>query len=284
MNFSDLVGMMMQSGVSRSSGRRLEHALGAQGGGGLEQTLGGLMGGGGGGLGGMLSGLLGGGGAKELAGSASAGLGNLGGMLQSILGEASQAVGGQKNLALGGIAALAGSILGGKGASLKGALGGGAMAMLGAMAFKALKGTMGGQEPEVPLGLREPEGESESEELEENAGWILKAMLNAAKADGQIDPSEMQRILGKLQEGGLEKKEHAFLMAEMSKPADLEGLCAAASGRPELAAQLYAASLLAIEVDTPAERQYLSQLAQGLGLTPEAVQRLEAMVGLSSQG
>lgn len=281
MNISDLVGMVMQSGMANSSGRRLEHAFGAQGGGGLADMLGGLMGGGGssgGGLGDMLGGLLGGGG----GGGASAGLGSLGGMLQSILGEAGQAVGGERNLALGGLGALAGSILGGKGSSLKGALGGGAMAMLGALAFKALKGTMGSQEPEVPLGLREPQDETETQQLEDNAGWVLKAMLNAAKADGQIDQEEIQRILGKLQEGGLEKEEHEFLMAEMNKPIDLEGLCAAAAGKPELGAQFYAASLLAIEVDTPGERDYMAKLGQGLGLTPEATQRLEAMVGFNS--
>jgi uncharacterized membrane protein YebE (DUF533 family) len=275
----------MQSGMANSSGRRLEHAFGAQGGGGLSDLLGGLMGGGSsGGLGEMLGGILGGGGGglKDMAGGATDGLNSLGGMLQSILGEASQAVGGQNNLALGGLGALAGSILGGKGASLKGAIGGGAMAMLGALAFKALKGTMDNREPEVPLGLREPVGEVEAQQLENNAGIVLKAMINAAKADGQIDPEEIQRILGKLQEGGLEKEEHELLMAEMNKPLDLDGLCSNAAGHPELGAQIYAASLLAIEVDTPSEQEYMTKLAQGLGLTPEVTRRLEAMVGVNS--
>ena len=70
-------------------------------------------------------------------------------------------------------------------------------------------------------------------------------------------------------------------MAEMNKPLDLAGLCAQAAGRPELGAQLYAASLLAVEVDTPAEQAYMDQLAQGLGLVPEVTQRLEAMVGFN---
>jgi len=284
MNISDLVGMVMQSGMANSSGSRLEHAFGAQGGDALGDMLGGLLGGGaGGGLGDMLGGLMGGG-LKDVAGSASAGLGSLGGMLQSILGEASEAVGGQKNLALGGLGALAGSILGGKGDALKGALGGGAMAMLGALAFKALKGTMGSREPEVPLGLREPEGATESRQLEDDAAWVLRAMLNAAKADGKIGPAEIQRILGRLQEDGLDKEEHEFLMAEMNKPLDLEGLLAAAAGRPELGAELYAASLLAIEVDTPAEQEYMARLGQGLGLSAEATRRLEAMVGLHQGG
>jgi len=35
---------------------------------------------------------------------------------------------------------------------------------------------------------------------------VLKAMINAAKADGQIDQGEMQRIVGKLQESGMKKE------------------------------------------------------------------------------
>jgi len=61
---------------------------------------------------------------------------------------------------------------------------------------------------------------------------------------------------------------------------DLKSIVAAAKGRPQLAAQIYAASLLAIEVDTPAERQYMQQLADGLYLAPEITAHLEKTVGL----
>jgi uncharacterized membrane protein YebE (DUF533 family) len=68
----------------------------------------------------------------------------------------------------------------------------------------------------------------------------------------------------------------------MKKPLDTQPLMAAAKGRPTLAAQIYAASLLAIEVDTPAEKRYLDQLAAGLGLKPEVTQRIRDMVGLQA--
>ena len=55
---------------------------------------------------------------------------------------------------------------------------------------------------------------------------------------------------------------------------------AAAKGRPQLAAQIYAAFLLAIGVGTPAERQYMQQLADGLYLTPEVTAHLEKTVGI----
>ena len=59
-------------------------------------------------------------------------------------------------------------------------------------------------------------------------------------------------------------------------------LILAARGNPELGVQIYAASLMAIEVDTPAEKEYMEKLALGLGLTPEVTQRVQEMVGLQT--
>jgi len=269
MSISDLLGAMMQSGMAPSSNQRLQNAFGG-GSGDLLESLGGLLGGqrGGGGLGDVLSGALGGGGG-----------GGLGGMLGDVLNQAGHAAGGKQNLALGGLGALAGALLGGGGKSLGGALGGGVMALLGAMAFKALRGS-GQSTGQVPLGLLEPQTEAEQQELEHHTELVLKAMINAAKADGQIDEEEIQRIVGKLQEGGSDAEDQRYVLTQMQKPAETEKLISAAKGRPELAAQIYAASLMAIEVDTPAERAYLGKLASGLELTPEVAGRIEQMVGL----
>jgi uncharacterized membrane protein YebE (DUF533 family) len=225
----------------------------------------------GGGLGSILS--------QALGGGSGSGSGGLGGILGNVLNDAGNAVGGKQNLALGGLGALAGALLGGGGKSLGGALGGGIMALLGTMAYQALKGA-GSQPSEVPLGLAEPQSEVERQALERNAEIVLKAMINAAKADGQIDRGEVQRIVGKLRETGMAEEAQQYVMTEMQKPIDTPALVSAAKGQPALAAQVYAASLLAIEVDTPAEKQYLDQLAVGLGLQPEVTQRIKEMVGL----
>ena len=278
MNVSDLLGAMMQSGMSPSSGDRMKNALGGGGGGSLLESLSGMMGGQspqGGGLGAILGQALGGG-----SGSGP-GSGGLGGILGNVLNDAGNAVGGKQNLALGGLGALAGALLGGGGKSLGGALGGGVMALLGTMAYQALKGA-GSQEPEVPLGLQEPQSAAERQQLEQNSEIVLKAMINAAKADGQIDQGEMQRIVGKLQESGMGKEAQQYVLTEMTKPLDTQALLAAAKGQPAFAAQIYAASLLAIEVDTPAEKKYLDQLAAGLGIKPEVTQRIKDMVGLKA--
>ncbi len=274
MKVSDLLGAVMQAGMSASSGDRMRNALGGGGGesllGSLSQMLG-EQSGQEGGLGSILSQALGGG----------SGSGGLGGILGTVLGEAGKAVGGKQNLALGGLGALAGALLGGGGKSVGGAMGGGVMALLGAMAYQALK-SAGSRQAQVPLGLLEPRSETEREELEQNAEIVLKAMINAAKADGQIDQGEMQRIVGKLQEGGSDSDAQQYVLTEMSKPLDTQELVAAARNRPELAAQIYGASLLAIEVDTSAEKQYLDQLAAALALEPGVTQQIRNMIGLKA--
>lgn len=274
MNIIDLLGAMTQTGMSPSSRDRMRNAMGGDSGGGLLESLSGMLGGQaqqGGGLGSLLSQALGGG----------TGSSGLGGILGNVLNDASNAVGGKQNLALGSLGALAGALLGGGGRSMGGALGGGVMALLGTMAYQALKGASN-QPPEVPAGLREPQSAAERQQLDLHSEIVLKAMINAAKADGQIDQGEIQRIIGKLQENGMDKEAQQYVLTEMNKPLDTRELIATANGQPALAAQIYAASLLAIEVDTPAEKEYLDQLAMDLSLTPDVTQRIKEMVGLQA--
>lgn len=302
MNISDLLGAVMQSGMNPATQERLRNALGgarapgaagASGGlgglGGLGDLLGGLQrgtGGGaspaGGGLGDLLGNVLGGLGglAGQGGGAGSNQGGGLGGVLGQVLAEAGRSVGGKQNVGLGGLGALAGAILGGgKGAS-KGALGGGALALLAAIAFQALKSQQGGGQGVLPLGLREPENATEAQQLEQKAEWVLQAMINAAKADGHIDEDELRRIVGKLQENGADDEAQQYVLAELRKPLDTRGLVAAVRGNPQWAAEIYAASLLAIQVDTAAERNYLDELGQALGLADEARRQIETFVGL----
>ena len=56
------------------------------------------------------------------------------------------------------------------------------------------------------MGLLEPQTKADQQELEQRAELILKAIINAANAVGQIDPKEIQRIAGKLQKAGADAK------------------------------------------------------------------------------
>jgi uncharacterized membrane protein YebE (DUF533 family) len=128
--------------------------------------------------------------------------------------------------------------------------------------------------------LAAPQSEAQQAELDRTAELMLKAMINAAKADGRIDASETRRLLGKVQENGADPQALEYLTAEMKAPMRTAELVAAARDNPELAAQVYAASLLAIEVDTTAEKQYLAELAAALALEPEVIGRIHQAVGL----
>jgi uncharacterized membrane protein YebE (DUF533 family) len=206
-----------------------------------------------------------------------------GSRMGSMLNQAGRLVGGNQNLAVGGLGALAGALMGsrrGLGGVISGGVGGGAVAMLGLMAYNALKNSGHFQGQGAPQAYREPRTDAERAELEQHSELILKAMINAAKADGRIDESEMSRILGKVQEDGSDKAELDFLRAEMARPMDTSGLVAAAKGKPEVAAEVYAASLLAIEVDTQTERDYLAQLATELELPAGVAEQLHQSAGV----
>ncbi|MHB8138875.1 MAG: tellurite resistance TerB family protein [Smithellaceae bacterium] len=299
MNIGELLGAMVQTGMSPSSSERMKNSLGGgnvmdslsgmleksagQGsGGGIGDLLSSALGGGksssGGGIGDLLSGMLGGG--RQDTGTAGTGAGGgIGDLLSSMMGRAGQAVGGERNLAVGGLGALIGALLGGGGKSLKGAVGGGLMALLGAMALKALKGS-GEPNQQVPIGLLEPKTDAEKKELEQSSELILTAMINAIKSDGQVDQNELNRITGKFQELGVDGETQNYLINQMQQPMETEKLIAAAQGQPQLAAQIYAASLLAIEVDTQAEKDYLDQLAAGMNLSSQVTSQINEMVGL----
>jgi uncharacterized membrane protein YebE (DUF533 family) len=273
-NARDLLGQLMQAGMADSSSDRLRHAMGSEGVGRQDNPLGQLLQG------------LGGGGS---GGGGSGGLGGLAEMAQQMFGQASGSVKSGNPLAIGGLAALAGALLGGGGGAARGAVGGGALALLGTLAMQALQKNWGQQQTpdanalarEAPLGLREPQNAREEQELDQRALLMVRAMINAAKADGEIDRQEIERISAKLGDAASDQEARAFLVKEMQQPSDIEGITRHISN-PELAVQVYAASLLAIEVDTPAERAYLRDLAGRLGLDANVTSRVHQALGVAT--
>ncbi len=286
MSFSNMVGQLLQQGMAGQTRSRLDHAVGPQGlggAGGIEQVLAGILGGGA-----TSPGRPGSAGAPDL----------LSGLRDSLLPVfANKQVGGGGAGAanpFGGLGALAGSLLGGGGATTGGGgVGQSAMAVLGALAMNALQASTaakaaGGRAPEpsrAPTApqssrrdetpVRAPTTAGTGEELER---LLVKAMILAAKADGKIDEQEMERIAGKVGENGVTPEERKFLGDELRRPFDLAGLLAQVPDRVA-AAEVYVASLLAIDVDTPNELRYLGQLAAGLDLDDTTVRRLHELTG-----
>lgn len=110
------------------------------------------------------------------------------------------------------------------------------------------------------------------------AKLIISAMVNAAKADGTLDEEEQTAILGHSEKLQLTDEEQGFLFAEFGKPFDLEAVARQVPS-PEIAAEVYAASLIAVGRPSPVEAAYLKRLAQRLQLPDGVVQEINRTVG-----
>lgn len=94
---------------------------------------------------------------------------------------------------------------------------------------------------------------------------LIRAMLNAAKADGEISREEQQAILQQV--GGASQQAVQFIQAELEQPLDVRQFAwDVPLGMEE---QVYMVSLSAITLDNQAEANYLRDLAHGLRLSPE---------------
>lgn len=111
----------------------------------------------------------------------------------------------------------------------------------------------------------------------ENAVLLIQAMIAAANADGTIDQEERNNILERLKSVNLSAEEHSFIFQELLSPASLETIVSRVKS-PETARQVYAVSLMAIEVDTQTEQNYMNTLACRLGLDDAAVEEIRRSV------
>ncbi len=141
-----------------------------------------------------------------------------------------------------------------------------------------------GGPPPPPPGARKtpppaPPGKAQSGQRED-AVLLIRAMIAAANADGVIDADERARILERLKAVDLSQEEHQFIVHELLAPRPLADLLADVN-TPQMARQVYAVSLLVIEVDTEAERVYLRDLARRLNLDEQTIEELHRQLGLA---
>ena len=91
---------------------------------------------------------------------------------------------------------------------------------------------------------------------------LIRAMVNAAKADGRLTREEQDAILQHL--GGDSREAIAFLQRELDTALDVRDFAWSVPLGMEY--KVYAISLSAIDLDTKSESAYLEQLAHGLRL------------------
>ena len=230
-----------------------------------------------------------GGGLTDLLGSltrSSAQSGGAGGGLTDLLGSLTKG-GAQSGGAGGGLADILGSLTSGVRPQGSAAPGGSNMAgVLGSLAMIALqmfsqRGAASGQSSLAALALTDAaSGQTppavDAAQAHQQALAFIKAMINAAKADGQIDAEEQEKIVSRL--GDIDPQEAAFIRDEISKPLNFDFF---ADITQEMTPQIYAVSLMAINLDMPAEISYMQQLAQGLGLDAQTVNGIHAQLGLA---
>jgi uncharacterized membrane protein YebE (DUF533 family) len=182
----------------------------------------------------------------------------------------------------GGLGGILGQLgLGGAGGStsagLGGLLGGGAAAGgIGGM----LGGLAGSQGPagsaQKMQGLLDSTAVSDIPE-EAEAGLVIRAMVMAAKADGEIDETERRALWEVL--GDSDPSDRAFVEAALSAPVDPETLAADVPKGMEI--EVYTASVMAITPDNRDEAQYLDRLARLMGLDKKTVNDLHTAQGKS---
>ncbi len=99
---------------------------------------------------------------------------------------------------------------------------------------------------------------------------LLKALVAAAKADGQVDEQELSIIRTKMAELHLDQDVNDMLMNELVQPLGAKEVAALAKGDKQAALELYLVSALLLDKNQEAERVYLSDLQAALAL-PDAV-------------
>jgi uncharacterized membrane protein YebE (DUF533 family) len=170
----------------------------------------------------------------------------------------------------------------------------GAVAAIGGLAYKAYQNYRQGR-PVVPQTITDllpgptrpsvPAAESHSaleawipprESSGETATLILQTMIAAAAADGDLDKAEYGRIRERLLASGFNGEEQLVLSQLIMRPLSIEQLAASAKTL-EQRVEMYTAARLTVDDDTPAERDWLAQLATALQIEPQLKAHLDAV-------
>lgn len=162
----------------------------------------------------------------------------------------------------------------------------GGVAALGALAWKAYQDHQARQPAAAPAaGSGAPASPTlaapvsfaalPAPQQEAHSRAMLKALIAAAKADGHMDEREQGLVHAELQRIEADAATRQWVDAELRRPVEPAEVAAAAAG-PEMAAEIYLASLLVVDQTNTMERAYLDALATELRLAPALKADLEA--------
>lgn len=202
-----------------------------------------------GGLGGLLGGLMSGG-----SGSKSSGGGGLDDLLGGLLGGGAPTGGATQHRSSGGTSYAA-------------------LASLGMMAFQAYQAWQRSQASAPQQPPRTVDLLS-GPDVEDHSHAVLRALIAAAKADGRIDAAEKQMISAEIGKHTDDPDLQQWLDEEVARPLDATDVSLSATD-PAIAAEMYLASVMLVNDQGEAERNYLDELASALNIDPELQVHLE---------
>lgn len=160
----------------------------------------------------------------------------------------------------------------------------GSMAALGVVAYRAYgawqarQAQSPGATPAPPL---QPLERLPAPEIEQHSRAMLTAMIAAAKSDGHLDERErglLEAELGRLEADPAQRR---WVEEEVRRPLDPAAVARAATS-PQVASEMYLASLLIADDTSFMERAYLDELARQLQLPAELKTELEAQARVDS--
>ena len=153
----------------------------------------------------------------------------------------------------------------------------GGLAALGAVAYKAYSNWQQQQQPSGTAG--EPQLRTVDRvppaEIEQHSEAILLSLIGAAKADGHIDDRERQLIDDAVAKLTSDTQLQGWFDEQLRKPLDPAAIARAAH-TPEIAAEMYLASLIVVDEESYMERAYLDELARQLNIVPSLKAELES--------
>lgn len=136
-----------------------------------------------------------------------------------------------------------------------------------------------GQRSEPESAVQDFEDQLETDDIEnDDAGeYVIRAMVQMARADGAIDDSEQEILFEILND--VSASEKAILTDALREPVDPHALASATPAHARK--EVYAAALLVGQPGNDKERDYLKSFGFGLGLSAAEISNLHRAMGKS---
>lgn len=131
--------------------------------------------------------------------------------------------------------------------------------------------------PPAPLPL------AATSQADTHAMAILAALVSASKADGHIGDTERELIEAEINKMPAPAQARHWFSQELLKPVDPQAVAQLAQ-TPEMAAEIYLASVIAIDEQSYMERAYLDELARLLSLPDSLRKSLDNQVQALTNG